>query len=153
VLALPWLTQERGVVLRSAGTRFLPGNSTAYAVVRMTFDPSRNESPHKYFELYIHPDTHLLDAVAYDVTYGAFLDLIELPKDQMSLGPFVHVFYRHVKVDGLLLPAQYDTFDPANHNSGRHAVYGYSLTRPFDGSRMILPAGAVVDTSTATRRP
>ena len=79
--------------------------------------------------------------------------MIELPKGKMSLGPFIHVFYRHVNVDGLLLPAQYDTFDPSNQNAGRHAVYGYSITSPFDAARMTLPSGAVIDTSTATRKP
>ena len=151
VLALPWLAQEPGTRLAYVGERALPNAKLKHRVVRMTFDASRGQSPHKYYDLYIHPETHLLGGVAYDITHGGFLDLIGLPADRTSLGPFTHVFYRHVTVGGLRLPAQYDTFDPTGATAGRHAVYGYELASTFDARRVEKPAGGVVDTTATTR--
>lgn len=154
VLALPWLTREPGTRLALVGRRKLPGKATQHWVVRMTFAASRGQSPNKYFELYIDPDTHVLAGVAYDITHGGFLDKIGLPANRRSLGPFTHVFYRHVRVGGsggLLVPAQYETFDPTGGNAGRHAVYDYALAPSFDGRRVTAPQGAVIDTTKTTR--
>lgn len=151
VLALPWLTQEADVVLTDQGRRTLLSDPTAYDVVRMTYATGSPEQRRKYYDLYIHPQSHVLRAVAYNITYGAFLDLIGVPNDQGSLGPFVHVFYEHTREGGLLFPSKYDTFDPTQHNAGRHAVTGYSLSVPFDASRLVPPKDAVFDRSSAER--
>lgn len=151
MLALPWLTQEADVVLTEQGTGTLPSDSVAYDVVRMTYSAGTPEQRRKYYDLYIHPQTHVLRAVAYNITYGAFLDLIGLPKEKQSLGPFLHVFYEHTREGGLLFPSKYDTFDPTQHNAGRHAVIGYSLSVPFDEARLTPPKDAVVDRSSGER--
>lgn len=151
ILALPWLTQEADVVLTEQGTRTLPSDPVVYDVVRMTYATGTSEQRRKYYDLYIHPQTHVLRAVAYNITYGAFLDLIGLPKEKQSLGPFLHVFYEHTREGGLLFPSKYDTFDPTQHNAGRHAVIGYSLSVPFDESRLAPPKDAVVDRSSGER--
>ncbi|MBL9008350.1 MAG: hypothetical protein JNJ46_29085 [Myxococcales bacterium] len=151
ILALPWLTQEAGVLLTDLGRRTLPADPLAYDVVRMTYATGTAEQRRKYYDLYIHPQTHVLRAVAYNITYGAFLDLIGLPKDQQSLGPFLHVFYEHTREGGLLFPSKYDTFDPTQHNAGRHVVIGYALSGSFDASRLRPPKDAVFDRSSPER--
>lgn len=151
IVALPWLTQEADVVLTEQGTRMLPSDPVAYDVVRMTYATGTREQRRKYYDMYIHPQSHVLRAVAYNITYGAFLDLISLPKEKQSLGPFLHVFYEHTRERGLLFPSKYDTFDPMQQNAGRHAVIGYSLSAPFDESRLTPPKDAVVDRSSSER--
>jgi hypothetical protein len=143
VLAMPWLALDPDLVVTAQPPVPLPGDVPCH-VVRVR-RPSQPE--HKYFDLYIHRETALLVGVGYHIVHGGFLDLIGLPREQKSLGPFVHVFYRHVRVGGLLFPAQYETFDPTGGNSGRHAVYGYRLADNFDATRTAPPPDATVDTT------
>ncbi len=135
-MAMPWLTQKKNVALEAGQLAALPGDSTAYFVIKLTYKQPAKESPHKYYKLYIHPNTFLLKGLEFNITYAPFLDLIGLPKEIKSLGPFTHIFYEHVKVDGLTFPSKYDSFDKEGHNSGRHIAYNYSLKKPFDLKRM-----------------
>jgi hypothetical protein len=151
ILALPWLTQKSDAVLEQLSDAKLGQDSVLYRRVKMTFKPGGTKSPHQFYTLYIHPETHLLTGISYNITYGAFLDLIGLPKEEKSLGPYTHIIYNHKKAGGLVFPEKYDTFDPANHNAGRHIAYSISVTEKFDEARMKMPAGAVVDTSKAER--
>jgi hypothetical protein len=143
-VAIPWLSQTKGVLLQAEPLSRLPGDTTAYFTLKMSFPGSSKHSPHKYYKLFIHPETFLLRGLEFNITYAPFLDLIGLPKEQKSLGPFTHVFYSHTKVDGLIFPEKYDTFDVEGHNSGRHIVYDYSTTRLFDSKRMVLPSRAKI---------
>lgn len=143
-MAMPWLTQTKEVLLQAEPLASLPGDTTAYFTIKMTFPGISRHSPHKYYKLFIHPRTFLLHGLEFNITYAPFLDLIGLPKEQKSLGPFTHVFYSHTKVDGLVFAEKYDTFDAEGHNSGRHIVYNYSITKTFDPARMAVPAGAKI---------
>lgn len=135
-MAMPWLTQKKNVLLTVEPLAALPGDSTAYFVVKLTYKQPSKESPHKYYKLFIHPQTFLLRGLEFNITYAPFLDLIGMPKEVKSLGPFTHIFYEHVKVDGLVFPGRYDSFDKEGNNSGRHIAYNYSLKKPFDINRM-----------------
>lgn len=145
-MAMPWLTQKKNVLLEAESLATLPGDSTAYFVVKLTHKQPSKESPHKYYKLFIHPKTFLLRGLEFNITYAPFLDLIGLPKEIKSLGPFTHIFYEYVKVDGLTFPSKYDSFDKEGHNSGRHIAYNYSLKKPFDLNRMkTTPASKIAD--------
>ncbi len=145
-MAMPWLTQSAGVTLQAEQVETLPGDSTEYFIVKMTFVNNSKHSPHKYYKLFIHPQTFLLRGLEFNITYAPFLDLIGLPKEQKSLGPFTHIFYTHTKVDGLVFPEKYDSFDWQGHNSGRHIAYNYSIKKFFDLNRMkTTPASKIAD--------
>ncbi len=134
ILALPWLTQKSEAVLEELPKAKLGNETILYNVVKMTFKKESKKSPYQYYTLYIHPETHLLKGIVYNITNGAFLDLIGLPKAEKSLGPFTHIIYTYKTVDGLIFPEKYDTFDPINHNAGRH-IRRIDKTRRFDHSR------------------
>lgn len=145
-MAMPWLTQKKGIKLEAETLQTLPGDSTAHFLIKLTYEQPSKQSPHKYYKLFIHPETFLLKGLEFNITYAPFLDLIGLPKEIKSLGPFTHVFYEHITVDGLIFPRRYDSFDREGHNSGRHMAYNYSIRRPFDLSRMkTTPASKIAD--------
>lgn len=145
-MAMPWLTQGKGVLLKAEALSTLPGDSTAYFTIKMTFEKPSTQSLYKYYKLFIHPKTFLLTGLEFNITYAPFLDLIQLPKEQKALGPFTHIFYSYTTVDGLVFPQKYDSFDWQGHNSGRHIAYNYSLRKPFDLKRMkTTPASKIAD--------
>jgi hypothetical protein len=135
-MAMPWFTQQKGIILEAMPLAALPGDSITYFVIKLSYSQPSKQSPHKYYKLFIHPETFLLKGLEFNITYAPFLDLIGLPKEIKSLGPFTHVFYSHTKVDGLVFPEKYDSFDKDGHSSGRHIAYNYSLKKPFDITRM-----------------
>lgn len=151
-MALPWLTQSSDAILEEQPQEKIGESPILYDVVKMTSKKDGKAAEYKYYKLFIDPKTHLLTGIGFNITYGAFLDLIGLPKEMKSLGPFTHVVYTYQKVDGLTFPEKYDTFDPLNHNSGRHIVYNYSLNKKFDESRMKMPVDAVLDTNKSERK-
>ena len=145
-MAMPWLTQQKGVLLEAQALSTLPGDSTAYFTIKMTFEKPSTQSPYKYYKLFIHPKTFLLTGLEFNITYAPFLDLIQLPKEQKSLRPFTHVFYSYTTIDGLVFPQKYDSFDWQGHNSGRHIAYNYSLKKSFDLNRIkITPLSKIAD--------
>lgn len=151
ILAMPWLTQKREAILEELPKAKLGNEAILYDIVKMTFKKESKTSPHQYYTLYIHPGTHLLKGIAYNITNGAFLDLIGLPKTEKSLGPFTHIIYTYTTVDGLTFPEKYDTFDPTNHNAGRHIAYDFLLNAKFDEIRMKIGKDALVDASKSER--
>lgn len=143
-MAMPWLTQKKDVKLEAEPLQNLPGDSVSYFVIKLTYKQPSKEPAHKYYRLFIHPQTFLLTGLEFNITYAPFLDLIGLPKEVKSLGPFTHVFYEHVNAEGLVFPGRYDSFDKDGHNSGRHIAYNYSLRKKFDETRMKVAAEAKI---------
>lgn len=150
-MAMVWLTQRKEVILEELPRAKLFHDTTLYYVVKLTYSKESKESPHKYYKLFIHPVSHLLSGLEFNITYAPFLDLIGLPKDQKSIGPFTHVFYTYTSVDGMIFPEKYDTFDGNGHNSGRHIAFDFSLDEKFDTTRMKVPPDALVDNATSDR--
>lgn len=150
-VAMPWLSQKSSVILEAEPVGTLPGDSLYYFVIKMTYTEESKESPHKYYKLFVHPMTYLLTGLEFNITYAPFLDMIGLPVEQKSLGPYLHVFYSYTTVDELVFPQKYDTFDKEGHNSGRHIVYDYSLNGKFDESRMVVLPDAKIDSSKSIR--
>ncbi|MEE9268936.1 MAG: hypothetical protein V3V49_01610 [Candidatus Krumholzibacteria bacterium] len=152
VLNLPWIASGPDVHLDDPTTGTIPGSDKEYTAIRVTFAPTTVKSPDDYFVLYIDPDTRLMKAIEYNVTYGAMLDAMGLPAEMKSMGPLFHVFDAFRDVEGLKMPASYRTFSPAGDMYGEHEVSDWSLRKTFDESRMTMPEGAVRDTSSAKRK-
>ena len=151
-VALPWLTQRSEVVLEELPKARLLNDEKLYEVVKMTFKKGSKKSLHKYYKLYIDSKTHLLKGIDYNITYGAYLDLVGIPKEQTSIGPITHIIYGYKNVDGLVFPEKFDTFNEKRQDYGRHIIYSYSLNKKFDESRMEIPADAVIDKSKNERQ-
>jgi hypothetical protein len=151
-LNLPWITQDPGVILEGPGTGTLPADDTEYITIKMTFEAGTGESPDDYYVIYIDPETHLMKATEYIVTYGAMLDLFKVPAEVTFLGPLYHVYDDYTTVDGLVMPSKYRTYDPAGNVYGHHTVSNYAFDKPFDDSKMKMPEGAKIDTSSNKRK-
>jgi hypothetical protein len=140
---LPWLTRDTGVRLASEGTAKLPGDSADYLTVRMTFDEGVGDSPRDSFLLFVEPRTRRLRAVEYVSTHPAVL-----PKGVSSFPPNLLLYEEHATVNGLVVPTRYEFFRKDGHVplfSVR--LRDWSFSRPFDASRLEMPAGGVVNQS------
>jgi len=139
---IPWLTQDPGVKLAEPETGTLPGESTQYATVMMTFMPGTGDTPDDYYRLYINPETKMLRAVDYVVTYQALM-----PEGHTSSPEHRLVYDGMTEVDGLKLPSHFTIYEN-NEVYAACAISDYSLSAPFDEARMTMPEGAHEDTST-----
>lgn len=140
---LPWLTRDPGVRLASEGAAKLPGDSVEYLTVRMTFEEGVGDSPRDSFLLFVNPETHRLRAVEYVSTHPAVL-----PKGVSSFPPNLVLYEEHATVNGLVVPTRYEFFRRDGHVPLFTArLRDWSFSKPFDASRLEMPAGGVVDES------
>lgn len=145
---LPWLTHDPGVRLASEGTAKLPGDATEYLTVRMTFEGGVGDTPRDYYVLYVHPATRRLRACEYISTYAG-----ALPEGMEASPPNLLLYQEHATVDGLVVPTRYEIFQKEGHAPvATVTVRDWSFSQPFDASRLIMPPGGVVDTSSPVRR-
>lgn len=147
--SLPWLTQDDNVHLGEPGKGSLPGFDKEYVTIDMSFTekPGVGKTERDLFKLYIDPDTYMLQGYEYSLGYGALLDLMGVPEGEL-FGPMLRVHDAFTDVDGLLFPAQFHTMPTDGSTTyGNHVILNYSLTEPFDESRVAKPADAVVDMS------
>ena len=140
---LPWLAHDPGVVLSEFGTGTLPDDPTEYQTVKITYEAGTGDTPNDYYRLYVDPETHLLKAVDYIVTYKALL-----PEGVDSTPPNTLVFDEFQTVAGLVVPKHYTIYSAAGEVYFRCGFRDWSFERPFDESRMTPSESAVVDTST-----
>ena len=142
-LNLPWLSMDPGVKLGEPGTGLLRDDPTSYSTVMMTFDEGVGDTPGDYYELYIHPETHLLEACRYVVTYKALL-----PPGSKHTPDHILVFDEHETVNGLVVPTRFTVYEMDHSVYARCSITDWSFDQPFDATMVTMPAGAVVDTTT-----
>jgi len=142
-LDLPWLTQDPGVNLADRGPGRLWDDPTPYTTVMMTFDEGVGDTPDDTFELYIHPETHLLKACRYVMTYRAVL-----PPGAEKAPAHVVVFDQHATVNGLVVPTRFTVYGMDHSVLTTCSVTDWSFDQPFDATLVAMPAGAVMDTTT-----
>jgi len=142
---LPWLIRDPGVVLGEPGTGSLPDDPASYHTIRMTFEAGTGDTPDDYYVLYIHPETHELAACEYIVTYAALL-----PEGVTHSPPHLLVYGGHAAVNGLKVPGKFTIYEEGRLYAAC-TFEDWSFSEPFDASRMAMPEGAVVDTSSPTR--
>jgi len=148
---LPWLTQDDGVILEGPGEGTLPNDDKTYITLMMTFAAGTGDAPDDYYKIFIDPDTGLMKAAEYIVTYGAMLDLMQMPPEQTFMGPLTKVYDDYQTIDGLTVPSSYRTYGPDGNVYGEHKVENVSFSKKFDVSQLKKPAGAVVDKSSSRR--
>lgn len=151
-LNLPWMTQDDGVILESAGTAKLPKQAKDYITVKMTYSASTGASPYEYYLLHIDPDTFLLKGVEYVVTWAQLMDAFNMPPETNFIGPIIKVYNEYADFDGLKITTDYTTFGRDGNVYGMHTVKDLSLSKPFDESSAKMPKDAKVDTSSRSRR-
>jgi hypothetical protein len=141
-LNLPWLAMDRGVQHSEPGKAKLWNDPTEYITVKMTFGAGVGDTPEDYYILYVDPKTHRLKACEYIVTYSSIL-----PPNTKATPPHILVYENFETVDGLVVPTQYSIFDKDHKLQASCKIRKWSFKKPFDVSRMNMPAGAVIDTS------
>jgi len=153
---LPWLTQESNAVMGGAGPTALPGLEGVYDTVRVHWTdptlPGRTERD--FFLLYIERASGLLRAYQYGSGYGALLDALQLPPERNVFGPVLRFQDDFITVDGLVFPARMHTGNvDASQTFGYHTILNYSTADVWMAEQSRPPAGAVIDRSSAERRP
>ncbi|MGH9464535.1 MAG: hypothetical protein ACRD0X_02745, partial [Thermoanaerobaculia bacterium] len=142
-LNLPWVVHDPGVRLGEPQRGRLWDDPTEYWTVRMTFEAGVGDTPRDDYLLYLDPESHRLRAVEYVVTYRALL-----PEGAEATPPHVLVFEDWTMAGGLTVPAAFTIYQLDHTEYGACAIRDWSFSGPFDESRLALPEGGVVDTST-----
>ncbi len=140
-LTLPWLIKDPGVNLGAPGTAKLWMDGTEYHTIRVTYDAGVGDTPDDYYVLYIDPDTKMLKACEYIVTYTSIL-----PEGVSQSPPHVLVYESFETVDGLKVPTKFTIYENEEFYAGCE-IGKWSFSEPFDEARMTMPEGAVIDTS------
>ena len=141
-LNLPWLTQDPGVFLEYEGTGSIYDGDKRYEIVRMTFGQGVGDSPEDYYRLYIDPETHVLAATGYIVTYQAIL-----PEGMSQSPENTLVFESYEQVDGLTVPTAFTIYRGKDQVYASLAAKDWSFREPFDAAAAMVPEGAVIDES------
>lgn len=149
---IPWLTQDEGVQLGKVRRRKILDEPKEYIAVKMTFESSASESPKDYYDLLIDPETYVLQAFEYIMTYGALLDLMELPEDVDFMGPFYKKIESYETVDGLKVPTKMVTLGTDGEDYGFHTYENWSFNKSFEDELMNLPDNAIQDLSSNKRK-
>lgn len=107
-LAAPMKIRDPGTHLELLGTRNFRGREVE--VARLTFDSGVGDTPEDWYVLYRDPDTDLLRAMAYIVTYGKSAETAEQE-------PHMIVYERYAEVGGVQVPVEW-TFWNWNEATG-----------------------------------
>jgi len=151
-LNMPWITQDPGVILEEIGRGTHPVSDGEYVKVALSFEPGTGDTPKDRYVLYIDPESHLLQAIEYHVSYGALLDASYLPPSTKTIGPFYHVNHEFESIDGLRVPVRYSVHGQSGSRTIAGEVSAWSFRKEFDEARLEKPPEAVVDTSSPRRR-
>ena len=141
-LNLPWLTQDAGVILGDPDPARLWDDPIDYVTIRMTFEPGVGDTPDDYYVLYINPTTHLLKACRYIVTYAGVL-----PEGVEATPEHILVYDEFESVGGLTVPTRTSIYELDRTPFASSEISDWSFSKPMDAARMVMPEGAVIDTS------
>lgn len=141
-LNLPWLANDPGVILSEFGRRTLGDDPTEYFSVKITYEEGTGDTPRDYYRLYVHPESHLLKAVEYIVTYKSLL-----PEGVTETPPNTLIYEDFTEVAGLKVPSNYTIYQADGTVFGSAEIREWSFGLPFDEARMTMPEGATLDES------
>lgn len=136
-------------ILADPGVRYeiLPNEvleDVEYRLLRATFDDGVGDAPGDHYTLYIHPETHLVDALRYRSTYGSGRPPIN---DEMTETLLDYMDY--VTVNGLTVATKFQGFGFSEGLRGDQyyevMASEISYRIPFDPSRLTMPSDARID--------
>jgi hypothetical protein len=136
---IPFVLADPGVNYRRLPDEELDG--TRHEMVRAYFDPGVGESPGDSYTLYVHPETGLVRAIRYTVSFGRDLE------PDADLPQTLFYYDDPVTVDGLTVARSFRGYrytEAGERGEFRNEAFADSISfrRPFDRSRMEAPAGA-----------
>ncbi|GAB5519844.1 MAG: hypothetical protein RhofKO_20950 [Rhodothermales bacterium] len=133
ILADPGLTYERQPDAEL--------NGTTYELVKVGFEDGVGDSSGDTYTLYVHPETSLVDAIRYTVTFGR-----GRPADDAQPRETLMFYEDYVTVDGLTTPTRFRGF---HYGDGaiirpKNDAWSDSISfrRPFDESKLAMPSNA-----------
>lgn len=145
---LPWVVHDEGVNISTTKMTDVPDDLQKHLQVKMTFGEDIGDTPKDFYVLFINPETFLLDAATYNMTYASML-----PPNSNSLPTSLLRFKSYTEKNGMKLLSAYEVYFK---DSGQHIINGkvwdWSLSRPFDKSRLMMPEGAELDQSSPRMR-
>jgi hypothetical protein len=110
-LAAPFKLRDPGAHLEPTGPRLLDG--VEHETARLTFDAGVGDAPDDWYVIYEDPQTGLLAAMAYIVTYGG------VTVEQAEAEPHAIVYHDEATVDGVTLARRW-TFHHWSAEAGPH---------------------------------
>ena len=127
---LPWLTQQKGVTVHDVTEARLPNEEKVYHCIKITYDESFGYAIGDFYKLYIDPDNYKYKAVSFSVNMGQFVE------GAGSSPEMVHVFKEYEKVNGLLIPTQYETYRMGQKGDGipfgaTHDLWSVEFSKNF----------------------
>ena len=143
---LPWVAADPGVNLSQPGTDRLWDDPTEYVTVKMTFEAGVGDTPDDYYILHMDPESYRLRAAELTVSYAD-----ALPPDVDMIREVIG-YEEFATVDGLTVPTKCSIYAmDRSPLASFPKVWDWSFQQAFDESRMVMPADAVLDTSSARR--
>jgi hypothetical protein len=133
-------------VLADPGLRYdlLPPDTLdgrPYDMVKVSFDDGVGDSYGDTYTLYVNPETGLVDAIRYTVTYGR-----GRPAEDQPVRETLLAYEGYVTVDGLTVATHFRGFSFADGVKGAPRSEAWatdiSFRKPFDASRLERPEGA-----------
>lgn len=132
-------------VLADPGLKYtvLPDDSLdgqTYRMVRISYDEGVGDSPEDTYTLYLDPETYVVRAIRYTVTYGRDVQPDAEPRETLFL------YEDYTTVDGLTVPRHFLGYGFVDGRRGEFKNEAWadsiSFSRPFDESRLDAPEGA-----------
>ncbi len=136
---IPFVLADPGVNYERLPDEELDGQT--YEMVRTYFEPGVGDSPGDAYTLYVHPESGMVEAIRYTVSYGRDVEPgADLPETLMYYEDFE-------TVDGLTTATSYRGYDfteDGQQGDFKNEAFADSISfqRPFDASKMEAPEGA-----------
>lgn len=120
-LAAPFKLRDPGTHLEESGQKPLFGKM--YDTARLTFDSGVGDSPEDWYVLYRDPDTSLLKAMSYIVTYG---------KSAKTAGePHIIVYEAFKELDGVKLATEWKFYKWTEEKGAKGKPIGQATLKDF----------------------
>jgi hypothetical protein len=144
-VGIPWVLADPGTRHELLDDASLHG--TTYNLVKVTYESGTGDSPDDYYVVYIHPETHTVDAIRYIVSYPGFFPegghspekLMTYEKRKVVQGLRIAHRYRAFPFD----PTQDELGDPVTEVEIAKVRFG----ERWPGRRFTPPENAHVDRS------
>lgn len=113
-VGIPFVLADEGVYLEEAGQDNLEG--ITYDLVKVTFGEGVGDAPDDYYVIYLHPESHLVGAYRYVVSYPAYF-----PEGGHTPEKIMVLDGKQV-VEEIVFPEGYRTFMWKDEKAGEHVT-------------------------------